>query len=374
MTTIGVNLLWLVPGVVGGSEEYTLRLLRGLDRAGNDDLSLRLYGQRSLFDAHPDLAARFEVEVCPSVAAKSLRVAAENSWLASVSRDDDLVHHAGGVIPFVRSQVPLVTVHDLQPLEMPDHFSPAKRRWLATMIPRSVRAARLVLCPSRFTADRIASLLGASSSKLRVVHHGHEECEPGVLDPERHAELLARFGRYLLLPAISYRHKRHVDLVEALDLLRHRFGDLSVVMTGRADSEAAAIRRLIERLDLGDRVHVLGRVSEDELDALYRSAAALVFPSEYEGFGNPVLEAMVRGCPVVTTDAAALPEVTGAAGLIVPTGRPTALAGAIGRLLDEPGLAEELVESGLKQAQRFSWRDASARLADCYREALPPAV
>ncbi|MGI9612591.1 MAG: glycosyltransferase family 4 protein [Acidimicrobiales bacterium] len=372
MATIGINLLWLVPGVVGGSEEYTLRLLRGLDQFGSDDLWIRLYGQRALFEAHPDLRSRFEVEVCPDVAAKSLRVVAENSWLATVSRNDDLLHHAGGVIPMVRSQVPLLTVHDLQPLEMPEYFSYAKKRWLATMIPRSVRSARFVLCPSEFTAERISALLGASRSKLRVIRHGHEECEPGVLDPARDADLRERFGRYLLLPAITYRHKRHIDLIVALDRLRDRFGDLSVVITGRADSEAEAIDRLIARLELGDRVHLLGRVSEDELDALYRSASAMVFPSEYEGFGNPVLEAMARGCPVVTTDAAALPEVAGLAGLIVPVGHPVALAGAIARVLDEPGLAEELSAAGVERAKRFSWRDASAQLADCYREALAP--
>jgi alpha-1,3-rhamnosyl/mannosyltransferase len=370
MATIGVNLLWLVPGVVGGSEEYTLRLLRGLDRFGHDDLWIRLYGQRVLFDAHPDLQNRFEVEVCPDVAAKSLRVVAENSWLAAVSRKDDLVHHAGGVIPFVRSQVSVLTVHDLQPLEMPEYFSAAKRRWMATVIPRSVRAARLVFCPSEFTAHRISSMLGAPPSKLRVIRHGHEECEPGVLDPERDRRFRARFGRYLLLPAITYRHKRHADLIVALDRLRDRFPDLSVVITGRPDSEAEAIRRLTSRLDLVGRVHMLDRVSENELDALYRSASALVFPSEYEGFGNPVLEAMARGCPVVTTDAAALPEVAGIAGLIVPARHPVALAGAIARVLDEPGLAEELTAGGVERARRFSWRDASAELGDCYREAL----
>ena len=188
-----------------------------------------------------------------------------------------------------------------------------------------------------------------------------QSCEPGSVAT-------------LLLPAIAYRHKRHADLVVALDRLRDRFGDLSVVMTGRPDAETEAVRRLTDRLGLDDRVHVLGRVAEGDLDALYRSAAALVFPSEYEGFGNPVLEAMARGCPVVTTDATALPEVVGSAGLLVPTGNPQALAGAIGRVLDEPGLAEELAAAGVERAKCFSWRDASAALADCYREALQPAV
>ena len=375
MGTIGVNLLWLVPGVVGGSEEYTLRTLRALDQLGGDDLWIRLYGQRELFEAHPDLTTRFEVEVCPDViSAKATRIAAENTWLAAVSRNDDLIHHAGGVVPFVRSQVSVLTVHDLQPLEMPQYFSALKKRWLATMIPRSVRAARFVLCPSDFTAARISSLLGTPTSKLRVIRHGHEECEPGVLDAETDIDLRKKYGRYLLLPAITYPHKRHADLIVALDRLRDRFPKVSVVITGRPDSEAAAIANLIDRLKLQDRVHLLGRVSEGELDALYRSAAALVFPSEYEGFGNPVLEAMARGCPVVTTDATALPEVSGMAGLIVPAGHPIALAGAIARVLEEPGLAEELTMAGIERAKQFSWRRAGTELADCYREALNQAV
>lgn len=375
MGTVGVNLLWLVPGVVGGSEEYTVRLLRAVDNLDDDELWLRLYGQRRLFEAHPDLATRFEIEVCPRFAGTKVgRIAAENSWLAAASSRDDLVHHAGGVVPLIRSQVPILTIHDLQPLDMPEHFSAAKRRWLATVIPRSVRAARLVLCPSEFTAERIVSLLGAASDKIRIVRHGHEECEPGVLDPATDAELRQRYGRYLLLPAISYRHKRHADLVVALDRLRDRFPDVTVVITGRPDTEAEAIGTLAARLGLTDRVHQLGRVSEAELDALYRSAAALVFPSEYEGFGNPVLEAMARGCPVVTTDAAALPEVCGLAGLTVPTGHPVALAAAVARVLDEPGLADELRAAGLERARTFSWQAGGRQLADCYREALQPAA
>ena len=375
MSTIGINLLWLVPGVVGGSEEYTMRLLHGLDQLDTDDLWIRLYGQPELFDTYPDLEKRFEAAVCPRLtASKAARIAAENTWLATVAKDDDLVHHAGGIVPFVRTQVPILTVFDLQPLEMPQHFSLLKRRWLGTMIPRSVRAARLVLCPSAFTANRIEAMLGASAHKLRIIHSGHEECEPGVRDLDAHAALRGRFGRYLLLPAITYPHKRHADLVMALDRLRDRFPELSVVITGRADTEDAPLRELIARLGLRDRVHQLGRVSESELDDLYRSADALVFPSEYEGFGNPVLEAMARGCPVVTTDAAALPELSGPAGLVVPVGRPAALAGAIARVLDEPGLADKLRAAGAERAKEFSWRRAGTELADCYREALWSAV
>lgn len=373
MGTIGINLLWLVPGVVGGSEEYTLRLLRALDRADNDDLWIRVYGQADLFAAHPDLLNRFECQVAPSfLKHKALRIASENSWLAAVSRHDDVVHHAGGVIPAIRSNPPLLTIHDLQPLEMPEHFSAVKKRWLSTMIPQSVRAARLVLCPSDFTAQRIQLLLGIGPDKLRVVRHGHEPVAPGITDQAFDDEMHERYGRFLLLPAIAYPHKRHTDLVLALDRLRDRFADVSVVMTGRPGSETTAISELADRLELSDRVHQLGRVSAERLDALYRSALALVFPSEYEGFGNPLLEAMARGCPVIATDATALPEVLGSAGLTVPTGHPAALAASVARIIDEQGLREELVEAGIERAKAFSWLEAGATLAACYREALHP--
>ena len=371
MVTVGVNLLWLVPGVVGGSEEYTLRLLGALDQIGADDLWLRLYGSPDLFEAHPQLARQFETRVSPGGSgSKGVRIGAENSWLAAVSCHDDLVHHAGGVVPLVRSQTSVVTIHDLQPLEMPENFSVLKRRWLGSMLPRSVRAARLVLCPSEFTADTITDRLGVPPERVRVVHHGHEPTEPGVLDEAADAALQARYGRYLLLPAIAYAHKRHADAVAALDRLRDRFGDLQLVCTGRPGPETPALERLIGDLGLADRVHLLGRVPADELDALYRSAVALVFPSAYEGFGNPALEAMARGCPVVATTAGALPEVVGDAGLLVPPGRPGALAAAVARVLDEPGLADRLRADGLARSADFSWLRAGRELATAYRDAL----
>lgn len=373
MSTIGVNLMWLVPGVVGGSEEYTLRLLRAVDKLRCNDLWLRLYGQQDLFDAHPDLVNRFEVRVGPSIGSKAARVGLEHSWLAAVSRHDDLVHHAGGVVPAMRSCPTVVTIHDLQPLEMPERFSPLKRRWLSVMLPSSVRAARLVLCPSEFTAQSITTRLGAAPSKVEVVRHGHAKVEAGVLDRDADRQLRDRFGRYLLLPGIAYAHKRHRDLIRVLDRLRDRFDDLSVVLTGTPGPESNALAAQAAELGLSRRVHVLGRVPEQELDNLYRSAAALVFPSEYEGFGNPVVEAMARGCPVITTDATALPEVAGDAGLIVPVGRPEALAAAVARVLEEPDLADNLRVAGVERATQFSWDAAGSRLAECYRRAVRQA-
>ncbi|MEM7339882.1 MAG: glycosyltransferase family 1 protein [Actinomycetota bacterium] len=372
MKAIGLNLLWLAPGVVGGSEEYTIRVLRALHETGEAP-PVRLYARPELLATYPDLAERFAHRTIDMPGSKAARVATEHSWLAAASRHDVVVHHGGGVVPSVRSRPALVTVFDLQPLDLPHHFSRIKARWLAAMIPRSVKAARLTLCPSEFTARRVVERFGVDPDRVRVVPPGHEVVTPGVVDEATDRRLRHRFGSFLLLPAIAYAHKGHADLVRALDLLRSRHEDLSIVFTGRPGPQSEAIADLVAELDLGSRVHVLGRVPAGELDALYRSASALVFPSAYEGYGVPVAEAFARGCPVITTEAGSLPEVVGDAGLVVPVGDSQALADAVDRLATERGLASTLRERGLARIRQASWGEAGSRLARCYRDALDMA-
>lgn len=364
---IGVNLLWLVPGVVGGSEEYTVRLLQAVGPHLDPDLRLRLYGRRDLFQRYPDLAEAHQAVVAPADGNRVIRVARESTWLAAATVDDLVVHHAGGTMPLRRSAPGLVTVHDLQPLEMPEHFHRLKRRWLARAIPAAVKAARLVLCPSQFTADRIATLLDVPRPRLRVIPHGHRSAGrdlSGIPDPA------GRFGRYVLLPAIAYPHKRHVDLVRAVGQLEPGLDDLSIVLTGRAGPELDAIRTEAFRSGVADRVHVLGRVPAAELEALYRSAQALVFPSSYEGFGNPALEAMSYECPAVVSDGGALPEVVGDAGVVVPVGDVGALSAAIAKVATDQGFAEDLRRRGRERAATFDVGIAAARLAEVYRESV----
>lgn len=368
---IGLNLLWLVPGVVGGSEEYTVRLLRAFDRLDPEDLELRLYAQPSLAEAYPDLTNRFETVVGPRVVGNKLaRIGADATWLVRASRHDDLVHHAGSVAPINSPQPYVLTVHDLQPLDLPENFSVVKRNWLKRMLPPSIRHATLVMCPSRFAADSISRHVDWSVDRVRVVPHGHEPVEPGVLDVGRAEELQRRYGRYVLLPAIAYPHKRHVDVLDALSRLADDLPDLSVVFTGGPGPETPALDEHAQSLGLSHRVHRLGRVSEAELDALYRSAAATVFPSTYEGFGNPALEAMARGCPVVATDAASIPEVVGEAGILVSPKSPDELAAAIRRLLSDKELEATLRAAGPARAEHFGWKSAGEALIAAYRDAL----
>jgi len=260
---VGVNLLWMVPGVVGGSEEYTTGALEGLTRLDPDDIEVRLFALRAFATAYPDLSGHFETTTLPiSGREKSVRIAAESSWLALQARrhELDLMHHAGGIMPAVRGIPGVLTLHDVQPLIHPELFSPAKRAFSRVAMPRSARGARLVLAPSEFTREAVVEHLGVPRERTRVLAHGIDTPpDPG---PEADLALLAEgydlAPPYLLYPAIAYPHKNHATLVEAFAPLAQDRPGLDLVLTGRAGTEDERVDALADDLGVRDRVLVCG--------------------------------------------------------------------------------------------------------------------
>ncbi len=367
METIGVNLLWLDPGVVGGSEEYTLSLLRAVHDIDPLDLELQLFARRSLLAHHPDIGQRFEVVTAPRMpAGKVGRILAEHTWLAQRSGAVRLVHHAGGVIPSGTRNESVLSILDLQPLDMPENFGTTKRRWLGRMIPRSVERARLVVVPSAFTALRLNELLDVPDHKVRIVPFGIEPAVRIDDDTEQRARAISPMFLY---PAIAYPHKRHLDLLDAFEEVHRQHPDTELVLTGGPGPLTAEITTRIQKLALGPAVTMPGRIPRRELLSLYRRATAVVVPSEYEGFGLPALEAMNLGIALIAADAGSLPEVVGDAGLIVPPRDPDALAKAMTSVLD-PRTNDELSARGKQRARLFNWQGSGEALISAYRDAL----
>ena len=366
---VGVNLLWLVPGVVGGSEEYTIRTLLGVAEQGRDDLDITVFCLRAFVDAHPDVAEAFTTVTLPLTGReKSMRLAAESSWLGyqSLHHDLDLLHHAGGIMPPLRGAPGVLTVHDLQPFVMPEHFSPVKRNFSRIAIPRSVRAARLVLTPSEFTRRSVVELLDADPDDVVVVPHG---VSPTPAEGTGAEALRARYDLdrpYFVFPAITYPHKNHLVLVRALAAVP----DALLVLTGGAAQLERAVLAEADRLDVGDRVRRPGRVPRADLDGLLDGATALLFPSQFEGFGAPVLEAMSRGCPVVAADTTALPEVVGDAGILLPPDEPEEWSRVMLELLANPDRRRDLAAAGRARAAEFTWSRSATALLAAYERAL----
>jgi glycosyltransferase involved in cell wall biosynthesis len=346
---VGIALLTLVPGQLGGSETYARELLRALGRSGELDYQVLL----------PPVAPEVEGGLPSEVATEYLEARTLPRRLVAMTlatsrpgplrrrlRDAGVVHYPLTLrIPTV-PQPSATTLLDLQHLDLPALFSRQERLFRDIAWHRSVRGADRVIVISEFVRDRATALLGLDAERIRVIHLGldHDVYRPGSEEREP----------FLLYPARPWLHKNHERLYEAFALLRHDRPDLRLVLTGGGHSG-----------QLPEGVETAGLVGVAELAGLYRRAAAVVFPSLYEGFGQPPLEAMACGCPVACSDAASLPEVVGDAARLFDPHDPQAIADAVRDVLDAPG---EWSARGIERASGFSW-EAVARAHDAvYRE------
>ena len=374
--TVGVNLLYLVPGVVGGTEEYAVRMLQAVAANPDDDLELVLFARDSFVAAYPDVVSAFETKTVALPANRALRVAAESTWLARASRRVDAMHHFGGRVPAFGSPRSAVTVHDLQPLHFPERFSPVKRRFLAYSLPRSVRKAQLVVAVSEWVRRSIIETLGIPEHRVVAVS---PPCEPleraPLVTAERLAALPVALRRiaqardpFFIYPVITYAHKNHRTLIEAFALVARAHPRAHLVLTGGIGPAEAEIATLVQRLRLDDRVVRTGRIDRAQLDTMLALACALVFPSIYEGFGLPVIEAMRVGCPPIVADATALPEVVGDAGVLVDPLSVDAWSDALAAALSWDATRREgLVAAGARRLEELSPARVAPRWQQLHR-------
>lgn len=376
MNKVGINLCWLVPGRVGGSETYVTRLLHGLAERSSD-LDYTLLALPQFGEAHPELANTFKTAYAPARGrAKSWRVAGENTWLAiqCTKRKIDLVHHAGGTMPLLRSSRSIITIHDLQYLYYPEYFSRTKLSWLKLNVPRSAEQARLVLTVSEFTRRTVIERLNIDPSIVWVVPHGISPREGRADQP---VDVRASYDlpeQFFLYPAITYPHKNHLVLLQAFARVVESHPDVGLVLTGGRGSMETRIGSTVRELGIGDNVKRLGYVPGKDLDAIYAQAVAMTFPSRFEGFGAPVLEAMSRGCPVIGADATAIPEVVSEAGCLVSPDNADEWANAMIDLLENDETRSRFAKAGLARALEFTWAQAADVQEDAYRHALETSL
>jgi len=265
--------------------------------------------------------------------------------------------HFNYVIPPAYRGASVVTVHDLSFERDPGLMGPRDRFFFRTMVPRSVRRADRVLTVSERTKDDLVERYGVVEEQIVVT--------PNAVDPVFHPNNGApERTAYLLFVGGIQPRKDPLAAVEALALLG---GELNLVLVGAEKRGGDEVRSAVTRLGLENRVEFAGHVDRDELATLYRGAACLVFPSRYEGFGLPVLEAMASGTPVVAASAGAVPEVAGDAAILVAPGDAAAIAAGIEHALAD---RERLVAAGLERARSFSWTESARRTLAVYRELL----
>ena len=379
------NLCSIVPGDVGGSEEYATRLLAAVgtstanlpqqrsgahtDGENPDDenlsvVDLEIAAMAGVRSAHPELdgpeGLRWN-ETRSQARNRIRRLAVESTWLAWRSGGFDVVHHFGGRLPAVRRGAAVLTIHDVQPLEMTENYSLAKQRYLSWALHRSVRSATLIVTPSQWTAARLVELLAVRPESISVVPSTYRTAEPA---DHRSVSLPPR--PFVLYPAATYPHKNHDTLIAAHQAARSRRRDLTLVLTGGRGRAHGAVS---EQVAKASGVMHLGRVGEPLLDVLIRQAAALAFPSRYEGFGLPVLEAMAVGTPVIAADAAALSEVVADAGALIDPDDTDGWTDALCEAVDGSPEIRLRSRRGLARAERFTPDKSAWRLLEAWRAA-----
>jgi glycosyltransferase involved in cell wall biosynthesis len=275
----------------------------------------------------------------------------------------DVIHATGVAVPPRRAPL-VVTVHDLAFLHDPTPFTRNGRRFFARALERTASDADLVLCSSEATRADCAAA-GIDPARLRVVPLG-VRVDP--VDPATVRTVTARHGLarpYVLAVGTLEPRKNLPALVEAFRRVDRTDVDLVLVGPAGWGVEAQALVA-----PLGDRVHVLGFLPAAERDALYAGAALFCYPSTFEGFGLPVLEAMAHGTPVVTSAGTATAEVAGDAAVLIDPYDVGALADALAELLDDGGRAAELAAAGPVRARTFTWERTAAATLDAYREVV----
>ena len=287
-----------------------------------------------------------------------------------------LFHATDFALPPHGAQRSVLTIHDLAFVHYPEVAMPSLHRYLNVVVPRSVRRADYIIADSHSTARDLESLWGVEQTRLAVVQGGvdHTHFRPNT-DPVRHAEVRHRYavgdGPFILAVSRLEPRKNHVRLIQAYARARaqaripHR-----LVIGGRKGWLYDEIFAEVTNLGLQDAVSFPGFIADEDLPVLYSAADFVAYPSLYEGFGLPIIEALACGAPVLTADNSCLPEAGGPGALYVNALDVDQIAAAIVRLADDVPLRAQLAHAGLQHATQFTWQRSARQLIAAYHAAL----
>jgi len=361
---VALSLLTLFPGRVGGSES-NVRGILGEFADGHGPEQVTVLANRHVMTPYAEYARgpvtlRHVPAYRPGERPLTRFAAMHAGRVRPVidGRGFDIVHYpVTAPVPRVRDTPRVVSLLDVQHHELPQMFSALERRLRAWAYDGAARDADLVLTISEHARQGIIEHVGVTPDRVLAIALGVDHARFSPQGP-RAPEHLRLPERYVLYPANLWPHKNHARLLEAFAALGDP--DLWLVLTGQTYGR--------ERELAGhERVRHLGHVAEHELAGLYRGAVAVVFPSLFEGFGLPPLEAMACGVPVAASDRGALAEVCGDAALMFDPEDPEAIADAMRRATTDDLLRARLRAVGLLHAARFTWRSAALAHVEAYR-------
>lgn len=287
----------------------------------------------------------------------------------------DLLHEPAGFAPFITSCPYVVTLHDTIFRYFPQHYD---RTWLAfteVLLPRSLRGAAAIITDSQHAKQSIVQEYGVHPDKIHVVYLGVDSHRFHPARDRQQIHALRRemgLGGTLLLYVGTLSGRKNIpSLVESLALLSQQSPerDYQLALVGGESPGLKGYQDILDtirRLGLAPKVHLLGHVTDSVLPDVYNMADVFVFPSLYEGFGLPLVEAMASGLPIVASDRSCIPEIVGGAALTVDPEKPAQIAAAVQQIMENSAVRSGLVQEGIKRSTLFTWQEAAERTAEVY--------
>jgi glycosyltransferase involved in cell wall biosynthesis len=373
---IGLNLIFLVPGETGGMEVAARELTPALVAAAPQTRFTAFINREAAAAGDGPWGELLPAVTVPVNARNRVQwVRGEQALLPRLAARAgvDLVHSLASTAPLWGRFRRVVTVHDLIYARFPEAHAGIRDRGMRVLVPQAVRRSHRVIADSQNTRDDLVSLLGIGPDRIDVVPLGLGTVrrETPLCEPETRARFELGERRVALSLSAKRAHKNLLALIGALARIAPE-GRPVLVIPGYPTAHEAELRERARVLGIEDDVRFPAWVSAAEVEGLWALAEAFVFPSLYEGFGLPVLEAMARGVPVACSNASSLPEVAGDAALLFDPRDESAIAQALRRLLDDPELREHLRARGLARVAEFTWERTARLTIESYRRALAP--
>ena len=372
---IALNLIFLVPGETGGMEIAARELIPALVAAAPQGMRFSAFVNREASGAGVgDLREQLPLVTVPVHARRRVQwVLGEQTLLPLMAARAkvDLVHSLASTAPLWGPFRRVVTVHDLIYARFPEAHAGLREKGMRVLVPAAARRSHRVITDSLSTRADLIDLLGLPAERIDVVPLGLgavRRAEPlGEADVRERLRLSAR--RVVLSLSAKRPHKNLLALIGALARIPAAERPV-LVLAGYPTEHEARLRERAQTLGVDDDVRFPGWLSDAEVEGLWAIAEAFVFPSLYEGFGLPVLEAMARGVPVACSNASSLPEVAGDAALLFDANDEAAIADALRGLLADPALAERLRAAGRERVREFTWERTARATIDSYLRAL----
>jgi glycosyltransferase involved in cell wall biosynthesis len=371
---IGLNLIFLVPGETGGMEVAARELIPALLEQAPAGMRFTAFVSREAAAAGGPWGELLPAVTVPVNARnRGQWVLGEQALLPPLAGRArvDLVHSLASTAPLWGPYRRVVTVHDLIYARFPEAHAGLREKGMRVLVPAAARRADRVIADSLSTRDDLIELLGIARERIDVVPLGLGAVRRAKPLPESDVRARLDLGERRVVLSLSAKrpHKNLLALIGALAAIPSAERPV-LVLPGYPTAHERELRARAQALGVERDVRLRGWIDECELEGIWSLADAFVFPSLYEGFGLPVLEAMARGVPVACSNASSLPEVAGDAALLFDPRDESAIASAITRMLSDPELAERLRERGRERVRQFTWERTARATIESYGRAL----